>query len=140
MDHSTTPKEAPPQQHNARHEQITLLNLARTPSESHTPTFSTHALRLGSSSLSHVRLSPLLQALRCKIVQNSPPPLDVGNFLTRTSINRLCSCTPSGLLTRRHSLLVGARTVVSYTDTWSTGSAYVNQTSMPCDHYGVRML
>jgi hypothetical protein len=51
-------------------------------------------------------------------IQNSPPPLDVEHFSARTSINRLCSsCIPSGPPTRRHSLLVGARTGVSYTDT-----------------------
>jgi hypothetical protein len=48
----------PPQQHNARYEQATLLDLARPPAESHTPTFSTHTLRLGSSSLSMPACNP----------------------------------------------------------------------------------
>jgi hypothetical protein len=38
-------------------EQITLLDLARAPAESHTHT-STHTLRLGSSSLSHPLVTP----------------------------------------------------------------------------------
>jgi hypothetical protein len=49
-------KKEPPQQHNARYKQTTLLDLARPPTESHTPTFSAHALRLRNFSLSHIHL------------------------------------------------------------------------------------
>jgi hypothetical protein len=68
--------------------------------------------------LSHLLVTPTTST---SVQDNTElsPPLDVGHFLARTSINRLCSsCTPSGPSTRKHSLLVGARTVVSYTDTW----------------------
>jgi hypothetical protein len=75
--------------------------------------------QLNRTTIATQRSRPLVTPTISTSVQDNTElstPLNVGHFSARTSINRLCpSCTPSGLPTRKHSLL-GARTAVSYTD------------------------
>jgi hypothetical protein len=102
-------------------ENITRSHNSPGPCEGSSRATHTHTLHARPKTWEPLPLSlSLVTPTTSTLVQDNTdlsPPLDVGHSLARTSINRLCSsCTPSGPSTRRHSLLVGARTVVSYTD------------------------
>ena len=60
-----------------------------------------------------------VQALRCKIIQSLPPPLDVGPSLARTRIN-LCVFSCITIWKGEHALvlLVGVTPQGENTDSW----------------------
>jgi hypothetical protein len=102
-----------------RHEQITLLDLARAPAESHTPTFSSHLKTWELLPLSY----PLVTPTTSTSVQDNIELTSSTRRRALLSLNQYklpvfflhTIRTP----THRHSLLVGARTAVSYTDRYN---------------------
>jgi len=60
-----------------------------------------------------------VQALRCKIIQTLPPPLDVGPSIARTRINP-CVFSYITIWKREHALvlLVGVTPLEENTDSW----------------------